>query len=304
MELAPIILFVYNRPWHTERTLQALKLNHLANQSKLYVYCDGPKADASEETRKKIDEVRALVANGDWCKEVILRERAENRGLAANVIEGITEVINEHGRVIVLEDDLITAPYFLTYCNEGLDLYKDVSNVYSINGYQFPMQVDEADTFLSPQATSSWGWATWKDRWEHFEIEATQKDTIVSSDHLTRRFNLADYNYVGMLNNKNSWAIRWYYTAFLRNGLGLFPTQTLVENIGFDGSGEHCSIVDYEQRLWNSKIELSRKDKINISYYKKTLDFFSEAKKTSQPVEAPKSHSALNYFSKIFKKKA
>ena len=148
MELAPIILFVYNRPWHTERTLQALKLNHLANQSKLYVYCDGPKADASEETRKKIDEVRALVANGDWCKEVILRERNENRGLAANVIEGITEVINEHGRVIVLEDDLITAPYFLTYCNEGLDLYKDVSNVYSINGYQFPMQVDEADTFF------------------------------------------------------------------------------------------------------------------------------------------------------------
>ena len=96
----------------------------------------------------------------------------------------------------------------------------------------------------------------------------------------------------------------WYYTAFLRNGLGLFPTQTLVENIGFDGSGEHCSIVDYEQRLWNSKIELSRKDKINISYYKKTLDFFSEAKKTSQPVEALKSHSALTYFSKIFKKKA
>lgn len=239
MELAPIILFAYNRPWHVTQTLEALAANHLADQSTLYIFADGPKADASVEDLEKINETRVAIRDKQWCKEVIIREADTNFGLAESVIAGVTEIVNKHGKVVVLEDDIITSPYFLTFLNDGLKVYQDSGNVYAINSYMFPIDTDEVTTFLSPLGTSTWGWATWADKWKAFERTPKHKTLIQTNPFLRSRFNLADYNYADMLDNTNSWGIRWYYSVFVRNGLGLFPTKTLCKNIGFGEGATH-----------------------------------------------------------------
>ena len=267
-------MFVYKRPWHTRQALEALQKNDLADQSILYVYADGAKREATLDDLNAIEETRALVKSKSWCGKVQLIERESNLGLAENVLSGITEVVQKHGRVIVLEDDLITSPYFLTYCNDGLDLYENDSNVYAINGYQFPIDVEKVDTFLCPLATSSWGWATWSSSWASFSRQLNFKDVIQNKDVIKARFNIADYDYATMLNNEKSWAIKWYYSVFLKNGLGLFPTRTLVTNIGFDGSGEHSSNTDHQQALVQSRVVLEKKEIIHLGLYAKLLDYF------------------------------
>lgn len=297
--LAPIVLFVYNRPWHTRQVLNSLKANHLASQSILYVFSDGEKQEATSEDRANILAIKQLLLEDKWCKAVTIIHREKNYGLAANVIEGITYVINRHDKVIVLEDDLLVSPHFLSYCNEGLGLYKDIKNVYAINGYQFPLNTSVESTFLSTLATSSWGWATWKDRWEHFEEEPSGLGILQSNLHLKRRFNFADYNYVDMLNNKKSWAIKWYYTVFMRNGLGVFPTKSLVQNIGFDNSGEHCEEVEYDQNLFGGKIKVILEHKINLDFEAKMLHFFSEPVKK---INETKSKGLMGVVERILKK--
>ena len=276
MSLAPIILFVYNRPWHTRETLVALMQNELAGESELYVFADGTTANDSEENLKKIEETRKVLEEKSWCGKVHIHLRSSNMGLAASVIDGITQVINKHGKIIVLEDDLVTSPHFLTFCNEGLTKYENKKNIYAINAFQFPIETELAQTFLSPLSTSSWGWATWQDRWEQFEEEPNNIILLNENKHLKRRFNLADYNFVGMLSNKKSWAIRWYYTAFTRNGLGVFPTKSLVYNIGFDNSGVHCGPVTFKQNIYKEKMVVRLESKVNLELYAKVLDFFTK----------------------------
>ena len=125
------------------------------------------------------------------------------------------------------------------------------------------------DTFLCPLATSSWGWATWSSSWASFSRQLTFKDVIQNKDVIKARFNIADYDYATMLNNEKSWAIKWYYSVFLKNGLGLFPTRTLVTNIGFDGSGEHSSNTDHQQALVQSRVVLEKKEIIHLGLYAK-----------------------------------
>ncbi|MEM7086985.1 MAG: glycosyltransferase [Bacteroidota bacterium] len=274
-KFAPIVLFVYNRPWHTRQTLEALMRNKLAGESELYVFADGPAADASEEILEAIQETRKVVGEKSWCGKVHTVLRTSNMGLANNVIDGISQIVNEHGKVIVLEDDLITSPYFLTFCNDGLEVYNDRKEVFSVNGFQFPLETNASDVFLSPLGTSSWGWATWKDRWAHFESEPPNKELIKSDRYIQSRFNFGGYDYTNMLDNKNSWAIRWYYSVFLRNGLGLFPTRSLVFNNGFDGSGEHCEEVDFDQVLATDLIPVTEKETMDLVLNKQMLHFFS-----------------------------
>lgn len=274
-ELAPIVLFVYNRPWHTEQTLEALAKNEGAGQSILYVFADGPKPGATDEDLEKINKTRALIRRQSWCKQLIVNESDHNKGLANSVIEGVTQVVNQHGRVIVLEDDIITSPYFLKFLNEGLEMYQESKNVIAINSYMFPIQTDRVDTFLSPLATSTWGWATWADRWACFEKDPAEKELIQSNPFLRSRFNLADYNYAGMLDNKNSWGIRWYYSAFVRNSVGLFPTRSLCRNIGFDEEATHTHQSIAQQDVFSREIVLDKKDKVDLSLHSLTARSFS-----------------------------
>lgn len=275
MKLAPIVLFVYNRPELTFQTLEALSKNVGADQSILYVYADGPKSDASIDDLKNIEEVEQVVRSRHWTKEVQYIKSDTNKGLAESVINGITEIVNKYGQVIVLEDDIVTSPHFLQYLNEGLDLYRENKQVYAINAYMFPIKTERIDTFLSPQATSTWGWATWADRWKHFEREPQYKEVIQTNSFLRNRFNLADYNYADMLHNTNSWGIRWYYSVFIRNGLGLFPTKTLCANIGFGHEATHTKSEIDQQHIYHAPIELRLKNKIDFELCEKVLNQFT-----------------------------
>ncbi len=281
--LAPIALFVYNRPSHTLQALQSLQQNSLANQSVLYIYADGKKSSATETDNTAIDETRKIIKSQLWCKEVIIIESEENKGLANSVIKGVTEVINKHGKIIVLEDDLLLSQHFLQYMNEALDVYSNIENVYSVNAYMFPIAIKEHTTFLLPY-TSTWGWGTWKNKWETFNPTINELDieTIKGNLHLKNRFNLADYDYTSMLNSgNNSWGIKWYFWVFLKNGLNVFPTQTLVKNIGFDGTGVNYTSVQEVKTIFKitNKVEVKLENNLNLNFYNQYLLFFSQPKK-------------------------
>ena len=244
MKLAPIILFVYNRPWHTEQTLEALSKNHLADKSILYIYCDGPKQNATEEDKKNIADVRKVIRKKQWCKETKIKERDKNLGLAASVIKGVTEVIEIHGRVIVLEDDIVTSKGFLKYLNDALDFYKNNEKVMHISGYMYPNKVQLPETFFY-NVPLCWGWATWKRAWKYFNNDAVflwgeiqQRDLLSNFDRFGDDYLSSQlaHNISGRL---NTWFIKWHASVLLNKGYTLYPKISLVDNIGFDNTGVH-----------------------------------------------------------------
>lgn len=269
-DLAPIVLFVYNRLDHTQRTVQALKNNTLADQSVLIIFSDGPKKLADLEY---VSKVREYISQLTGFAKVVVRERETNYGLARSIVEGVTEVIKIYGKVIVLEDDLITNSLFLKYMNEGLRIYKDIPNVYSVSGYSYlKNEIPGLDTYFL-KLTSSWSWATWKDRWVQYDTCCKGWEVLKSNSKLRKSFDYEfSYPYYRLLKRQlkdakiNSWAIKWYWTVFKNNGLTLYPSVSLVENVGFDGSGEHCSykqknaqivqqINKYENMKYEEKVE-------------------------------------------------
>ena len=143
--MIPIILFVYNRPWHTRQTVKALQKNELAGRSDLFIFSDGPK---DEQTEKAVQKVREYIHTIDGFQTVTIREREENWGLANSIIDGVTQIVNEYGRVIVLEDDLMTSPFFLRYMNDALNLYECEEKVISIHGYIYPLSEKLPSTFF------------------------------------------------------------------------------------------------------------------------------------------------------------
>lgn len=251
--LAPIILFVYNRPKHTLATLQALVANDLANDSVIYIYADGPKENASEVDLKKIEDTRQVIRNCHGFKKVHIIESVSNNGLANSVINGVTQIIHQYSKVIVLEDDLITAKGFLKYMNDALLKYNDSEKVMQISGHQFPVEKWERnnEAFFLP-FTTSWGWATWKRAWDLFDLDAVGFEKLQFDQELQYRFNLnGSFSYSSMLEaqmiNKtiDSWAIRWWWTVFNYNGVVLFPDFPLVLNIGFGVDSTHTATLPY-----------------------------------------------------------
>ncbi|WP_158798578.1 glycosyltransferase [Pedobacter sp. L105] len=252
---APIALFVYNRPKHTERTLKFLKQNELAEDSRLFVFSDGPKTAADEDL---VNEVRELLKNIDGFKSVEIIERKENMGLANSVIAGVSRLSAAYGQVIVFEDDLITSPYTLNYFNDALNRYRQEDRVMHIGAYMYHLQDTELPESFFYRAATSWGWATWERAWQHFEPNI---DTLMAQFDAKKRAAFSiDHNmnfWKQMQDFKrgknNSWAIRWYASIFLKNGLTLNPAQSLVNNIGHDGSGVHSGINDIYNVIINPK---------------------------------------------------
>ena len=242
IDLAPIVLFVYDRPEHTKRTLEALQKNEGAKESDLFIFSDAAKNEAA---RPNVNKVRSLVRNIDGFKEIKIIERSENWGLANSIVDGVTDIVNKYGRIIVLEDDLVTSTYFLKYMNEGLIYYKNTEKVWHISGWNYPIDQDGLGHVFLWRLMNCWGWATWDNRWAHYEKNVGK---------IIREFSKADikglnldgseafYNQVIANKNEqiNTWAIFWYTTIFKNNGLCVNPTQSFVENIGHDGSGVNC----------------------------------------------------------------
>lgn len=219
--------------------------NELASNSDLFVFSDHA---SSEEQTDAVTEVRDFIKTISGFRNIIIIERDKNYGLAKSIIEGVTTVINQYGRLIVIEDDLIVTPRFLEYMNQALIKYKSESKVLQISGYMFPVDTScDTDALFMP-LTTSWGWATWKRAWDLFDPDAKSYEKLKSDPNLRERFNLnGNYDYFSMLEKQiasetDSWAIRWYLSVFLRNGLVLYPKNSLVMNTGMDGSGRHGSI--------------------------------------------------------------
>jgi hypothetical protein len=250
MNLAPIVLFVYNRPEHTRLTLEALRKNELANKSILYVFADGPKNTLNANEAEKILEVRKVVAKEKWCGEVIISESATNKGLANSIIEGIGLVINRYNKVIVLEDDIQTSSGFLDFMNNALDYYNDDERVAGISGYSYPgiNSTSIANVYFLPIG-SSWGWATWKRQWDDVNFNAKEVRDEIVKKNLEKVLDFGGSPYFSMLNDQvnnkiDSWAIRFYASFFLQKKTFVYPSSSLVKNIGFDSTATHTKIGD------------------------------------------------------------
>lgn len=239
---APIILFVYNRLSHTQQVIAALKENLLSKDSELYIYSDAAKdADALD----KVNELRAYLPSITGFKGLHICLRDKNLGVDENIILGVTEVIHQHGKAIVLEDDLVTSPWFLKYMNDALDFYENKEEVISIHGYVFPTQQKLKEVFFLKGA-DCWGWATWKRGWDLFEPDGKILLDQMQARNLQKEF---DFDYTApyfkaleeqAMGKTKVWDIRWYAAAFLAGKLTLYPGQSLVANIGHDATGEHC----------------------------------------------------------------
>lgn len=285
MSLAPIVLFVYNRPQHTLRTLEALSQNKLADESVLYVFADGAKENADENTIKRIEETKKIVNSKEWCKKIIFTESPTNKGLANSIIDGVSKVVKEHKRVIVLEDDLVTSPYFLKYMNDALDLYDSEESVACISGYIYPVKDEMPDTFFIKGA-DCWGWATWDRAWSVFEKDGKKLLDELKNKSLCKEFDFNNsYPFTQMLKDQiegknNSWAVRWYAATFLKNMFCLYPGKSLVQNIGFDGSGVHSSNSQtWKVQITNQPIVLSKLPiRENESAKKNIIGYFNSIK--------------------------
>jgi len=253
--LAPIALFVYNRPQHTERTLQFLQQNELATESHLYIFSDGAKTDQDKE---KVAAVRKIIKKAEGFKSVKVIESKANAGLANSVIAGVTQLITQYDQVIVFEDDLVTSPHTLAYFNNALNHYREEEKVMHIGAYMYPLKPDNLSQSFFYRAATSWGWATWGRAWKNFEPDI---DVLIKQFDKKKKAAFSIDNKMNfwkqMLEFKkgknNSWAIRWYASIFLKGGITLNPSQSLVNNIGHDGTGVHSGINDIYNVIINPK---------------------------------------------------
>ena len=244
---APIIVFSFNRPEHLKKTLEALARNDLAEESILYIYCDGAKGNASDEQIECVEQNRQVAHAAGGFKEVLVIERESNYGLANNIIGAVTETVNKYGRVITLEDDVITSRGFLRYMNDALDLYESDEKVMHISAYMYPHKKKLPDTFFYEVPYPGGGWATWKRAWDHFSNDIDELYAYWSPRW--REFNKYGGNYLQKQLEANkrgtlyTWFIKWHGVLLREGGLTLYPGVSLTNNIGFDGSGENCSAM-------------------------------------------------------------
>ncbi|MFN9709791.1 MAG: methyltransferase, TIGR04325 family [Bacteroidota bacterium] len=236
-DFAPIVLFVYNRPENTVTILNSLSENQESKHSVIYIYCDGPKKNATAGDVDKINQVVRIAENENRFKKVVIVKRDENLGLANSIINGVTEVINQYGRVIVLEDDLIVSKFFLRYMNDALSLYEKESKVGQIGACNnFACGPNFPDYFFST-VSDCLGWATWKDRWQHFNPHGLQLLHLIKKNNLEHEFNVyGSYDMIGLLNKQiigevSSWSVRWQAVCLLNQWLTLYPNPSYSNHI-------------------------------------------------------------------------
>lgn len=273
-DVAPVALFAYRRRDHLARTLDSLAACPQARDTDLYVFADGARGEADAED---VRHVRLLLNDVIGFRSVTVVPRDVNMGLAANVIDGVGRVLSEHDRIIVVEDDMVVSPDFLSYMNQGLTMYESEPRVVSIHGYVYPTRGHLPDTFFL-RGADCWGWATWRRGWAAFDADGAALLRRIEDAGLEREFDFdGSFPYTSMLRDQvagvtDSWAIRWYASAFLADLLTLYPGSSLVVNIGLDGSGTnslpdtslgtHTSRMQHLQRV---PVEESREARTAIA---------------------------------------
>jgi hypothetical protein len=252
MNLAPIAIFAFNRPAYLSRLLESLEQNRqMISTSKIFIFIDGAKNPSDNAL---VERVTSIAKKFGEEYEVEIFKNKSNLGLSHSIISGINEVFKQHSRVIVLEDDLIVNPSFLEFCNSALDYYEDNDKVGSIQGFSEDIVLKSGDLTYFQRGADCWGWATWKSRWDLVDWNS---DNLIRKIETANLAKLLDYNgsfpYSKMLIRQNrgevdSWAIRWHVSLFAKGLLSLYPTKTLVENTGRDGSGTHTGSCDFKPR--------------------------------------------------------
>lgn len=283
--LAPIVLFVYNRPKHTKKTLDALEKSLDATESTLYIYSDGPK---NADDIDSVNRVRAILREPWHFKSIHIIERAKNLGLANNIIKGVSDVLEKHGKIIVLEDDLEISKFGLQYFNDALTCYEEDEQVMEISGYMYPVRNAEQlpETFFF-RVANSWGWATWARAWQHFKTDIDELTADFSKDDI-KRFSIAhSENFWKQVKRYksgkiNSWAIRWYLSIFKQNGLVLYPRESMIQNIGTDGSGTHSDADQvYQVTLAANKVTNFPKEIVEHQVAYEAIKSFYKTRKGS-----------------------
>ena len=245
-KLAPVVLFVYNRLEHTTKTIESLSQNPLASKSILYIFSDAPKSDSVAKDVQRVREYISTLSLKGYFKEVVITESKINKGLANSIIDGVTNVMQKHGRAIVLEDDLLCAPDFLDFMNQSLDFYQDNHRIGSISGYSplkaLPQHYSK-DIWIASR-TSSLGWATWVDRWQEIKWNIDDFEAFKRDKKARKRFDECGSDRYDRLRRQlevgaNSWSIRFGYWQFRAGKYTVFPSHTRIQHIGWDGSGVH-----------------------------------------------------------------
>lgn len=283
---APVVLFVYNRLIHTKATLQALSENYGHEEIELYIFSDGPKS--TMEDIQKVQNVRDYLSDfvREHClRNVIIEMSPHNKGLATSVIHGVTEVFSNYNKLIVLEDDLVTNKDFYQYMNKALDYYENDKKIWSISGFSFPLKAFKRyhhDVFYSYRGCS-WGWATWKNRWETIDWDVKDYNQFLQDKQWQSQFNRGGGDMTQMLTHQmigeiDSWAIRWCFAQNKQEMYTVYPVKSKVENIGCDGSGTHSGKINSqftkmcvtEQECKLEKLKLDKK--ITKEFYYKYTD--------------------------------
>lgn len=245
---APIVLFAFNRLEPLKACVASLLTNTEASETDLIVFVDGPRANKNGEA-EKVKAVRRFAQDITGFNSVETHFSEANKGLGPSIIEGVTDVINRYGKAIIIEDDLIASRNMLAYVNQGLDKYEKNPEVFSISAYSNRVKAPkgyEYDAYFAPRSTS-WGWATWKDRWMSCDWELKDWDAVYKNAKSFNRWGGSDC--FGMLKgwkegSNKSWAIRFCYNQFVQDRVSLFPLVSKIDNEGFDGNGTNCTVYN------------------------------------------------------------
>lgn len=295
---APILLFAFNRLQHTQQTVEALKKNELASESDFFIFSDGPKVENDENVKK----IREYIKTINGFKSVTIVEREKNFGLAESVITGVTEIVNKFGKVIVLEDDIVTSRYFLKFMNKCLEIYEERKEIFSISGYNLPPRTLKRPMFFKSNVFMNkrpmpWGWATWKDRWEQADWVIVDYEKFVENEKEKKNFEEAGADLTKMLKAQmegkiDSWYVRWCYSHYIHAAYAINPVNSYVNNNGFDGTGIHCG---HSEKYENEMIDFYEEPEKDVVFRSKISDNFSEAF-TSNGIKVEHSHKSLNRF--------
>ena len=298
---APIVIFTYNRLDTLELVIKSLQKNILADKTDLFIFSDYARKEKDIES---VNRVRSFLHSVDGFRSVTIIERKENYGLAKNIIEGVTEIIDKYEKVIVLEDDLITSRNFLCYMNQALDFYENDERIFAISGYtgNLPsLEKLEDEGYLSYRP-SSWGWATWKKEWIKNDWKVKDFDAFIQNKNAIKTFNRGGIDMTRMLKHciegkNHSWAIRWSYTMYKLDKYCFYPKISKIQNVGFGEEATNCTGVDIYQtnldKSENCDFKFNKNIEINEKITKEFAYIFSYTNKAIKRIK--------NYISRFIK---
>ena len=280
MNWAPICLFTYKRLDCTVKTVEALQKNSLAKESKLFIFSDGPKR---EEDRESVQIVRDYVDKIDGFQEIKILKKEQNSGLANSIIGGVSDIVEEYGKVIVIEDDLLTTPNFLTFMNKALNYYESNQKIFSIGGYTINVNLprDYSYDVYAVQRATPWGWATWKDRWQTVDWQVKRYEQFKQDRGMRNAFNQGGSDLANMLDRQmesslDSWAIRWIFQQYVNQQYTIFPTVSKIRNIGFGDDATHTKFYDRYRSTLDETAKEDFKFMENVRLEKKIVKSYLE----------------------------